>query len=55
MNSLCHDREGKINESKIMENFCYSQKDDKLRNKLCDPIDVKGVFRRFGDAIIQHG
>ena len=48
------DRE-EVNEYRIMENFCYSQEDDKLRNKLCYAIDGKGAFRRFRDAIIQHG
>jgi len=48
------DRE-EVNEYRIMENFCYSQEDDKLRNKLCYAIDGKGAFRRFKDAIIQHG
>ncbi|EGW39235.1 hypothetical protein [Desulfosporosinus sp. OT] len=31
------DRE-EVNEYRIMENFCYSQEDDKLRNKLCHSI-----------------
>jgi len=44
-----------VNEYGIIENFCYSQEDDKLRNKLCYAIDGKGAFRRFRDAIIQHG
>ena len=48
------DRE-EVNEYRIMENFCYSQEDDKLRSKLCYAIDGKGAFRRFRDAIIQHG
>lgn len=48
------DRE-EVNEYRIMENFCYSQKDGKLRNKLCYAIDGKGAFRRFRDAIIQYG
>jgi len=48
------DRE-EVNEYRIMENFCYSQEDDKLRNKLCHSIDGKGAFRRFRDVIIKHG
>lgn len=48
------DRE-EVNEYRIMENFCYSQEDDKLRNKLCYSIDGKGAFRRFRDVIIKHG
>jgi hypothetical protein len=48
------DRE-EVNEYRIMENFCYSQEDDKLRNKLCYAIDGKGAFGRFRDLIIQHG
>lgn len=37
------DRE-EVNEYRIMENFCYSQEDDKLRNKLCYSIDGKARF-----------
>ena len=48
------DRE-EVNEYRIMENFCYSQEDDKLRDKLCYAIDGKGAFGRFRDAIIKLG
>ncbi len=44
-----------VNEYRIMEKFCYSQEDNKLRNKLCNAIDGKGAFRRFRDAINQYG
>ena len=44
-----------VNDYRIMENFCYSQEDNKLRNKLCYAIDGKGAFRRFRDAINYHG
>jgi hypothetical protein len=44
-----------VNEYGIMESFCYSQKDEKLGNKLCYAIEGKGAFRRFKDAIKQYG
>ena len=44
-----------VNDYRIMENFCYSLEDNKLRNKLCYTIDGKGAFRRFRDAINYHG
>ncbi|MHB8126184.1 MAG: UPF0158 family protein [Desulfitobacteriaceae bacterium] len=43
-----------VNEYNIMENFCYSLNNDKLRNKLCSVINGKGAFRRFKDTVIQH-
>ncbi|MHB8075679.1 UPF0158 family protein [Desulfosporosinus fructosivorans] len=46
------DRE-EVNKYRIMENFCYSQEDDKLRNKLCYSIDGKGAFRHFRDVIVK--
>ena len=48
------DRE-EVNEYRIMENFCYSREDDKLRNKLCYAIDGRGAFSRFRDTIIKLG
>lgn len=44
-----------VNEYEIMEDFCYSQEDDKLRNKLCNAINGRGAFRRFKDLISQFG
>lgn len=44
-----------VNEYRIMEDFCYSQQDNKLRNKLCCAIEGKGAFRRFKNTVIQHG
>lgn len=44
-----------VNDYRIMENFCYSLEDNKLRNKLCYAIDGKGAFRRFRDALNYHG
>ena len=44
-----------VNDYRIMENFCYSQEDNKLRDKQCDAIDGKGAFRRFREAISRHG
>lgn len=37
------------------EDYCYSQEDEKLRDKLCYAIDGKGAFRRFKDLIIRYG
>ncbi|MDR3585766.1 MAG: UPF0158 family protein [Desulfosporosinus sp.] len=44
-----------VNDYLIMEDFCYSQEDNKLRDKLCDAIDGKGAFRRFKEPISRHG
>jgi hypothetical protein len=35
----------------IMENFCYSVVDDKIRGELLDKIRGRGAFKRFKDAI----
>ena len=44
-----------INEYKIMENFCYSLDDPKLRELLYSKIKGSGAFRHFKDAIYQNG
>jgi len=44
-----------INEYSIMESFCYSINNEKLRVKLCNAISGRGAFRRFKDAIIRYG
>jgi hypothetical protein len=44
-----------INEYEIMEDFCYSIEDDKLRNKMCQVINGRGAFRRFKDNIRYYG
>ncbi len=43
-----------INEYSIMEDFCYSLDDPKLRDTLLDLITGSGAFRRFKDAVHQH-
>ena len=44
-----------IHEYDIIENFCYSVKDDKIRKDLLYKIKGSGAFRRFKDAIHVHG
>ncbi len=43
-----------VHEYSIMESFCYSLNDEKLRARLCNAISGRGAFRRFKDAIIQY-
>jgi Uncharacterised protein family (UPF0158) len=38
-----------IHEYAIMERFCLSQDDDRLRDRLLDAIRGRGAFRRFKD------
>ncbi|SPF54988.1 hypothetical protein SBF1_800086 [Candidatus Desulfosporosinus infrequens] len=45
----------KLTKTGFTENFCYSQKDDKLQNKPCDVTDGKGDFRSLRDTITQQG
>jgi hypothetical protein len=40
-----------IHEYSIMEDFCFSVADDKIRESLLDKIRGSGAFRRFKDAI----
>jgi hypothetical protein len=40
-----------INDYHIMEDFCYTVEDDKIRDKLLNAISGRGAFRRFKDAI----
>jgi len=44
-----------IHEYRIMEEFCYSVADDKIRGRLLDKIRGSGAFRRFKDAIQMNG
>jgi len=44
-----------IHEWKIMENFCYSQEDEALRNELLDAIHGTGAFRMFKSIIRRKG
>jgi hypothetical protein len=44
-----------INEYHIMEDFCWSIEDNKMREMLCDLIKGSGAFRRFKDAIHEYG
>jgi len=40
--------------SEIMEDFCYSLEDNKLRNKMCQAINGRGAFRRFKDNLSYY-
>ncbi|MFH1079388.1 MAG: UPF0158 family protein, partial [Pseudomonadota bacterium] len=40
-----------IHEYHIMEEFCWSIADDKIRGALLDKIKGQGAFRRFKDAV----
>jgi hypothetical protein len=44
-----------INEYEIMENFCFTIKDQKMRSLLLNAIRGKGAFRRFKDNIQRFG
>jgi hypothetical protein len=44
-----------IHKYSIMEDFCFSVVDDKIRGSLLDKIRGSGAFRRFKDAIQMHG
>jgi hypothetical protein len=44
-----------IHEYSIMEDFCFSVADDKIREALLDKIRGSGAFRRFKDAIQMNG
>jgi len=44
-----------IHEYSIMEDFCLSVKDDKIRETLYNLIKGSGAFRRFKDAIHEYG
>ncbi|MEI8390690.1 MAG: UPF0158 family protein [bacterium] len=43
-----------INEYEIMEDFCLSIEDDKLRGILLASIKGKGAFKRFKDVAYRH-
>ncbi|MGM0411613.1 MAG: UPF0158 family protein [Bacillota bacterium] len=43
-----------IDDYEIMEDFCYSLEDKKLRNEMINAIDGKGAFRRFKDKIYEN-
>jgi hypothetical protein len=43
-----------IHEYHIMEEFCYSVVDEKIRRVLSDKIRGSGAFRRFKDAICKY-
>ena len=44
-----------INEYQIMENFCFSLPDDKLREMMYNSIKGKGAFGRFKENIHRFG
>ncbi len=43
-----------INHYRIMEDFCYSLEDDKVREILCVAIEGKGAFSRFKGVIARY-
>ena len=47
-----------INDYHIMEEFCYTVQNEKVRDKLLNAISGRGAFRRFKDAVhlldIEH-
>ncbi len=44
-----------IHEYQIMENFCLSLDDEKLKGKIYGSIKGSGAFRRFKDCIFEYG
>lgn len=47
--------EDEIREYDIMEGFCYSYKDKKVSEELCNSIDGRGAFRKFKQLIYDKG
>lgn len=43
-----------IDEYGIMEDFCLSLEDDKLRDIMCDVIQGRGAFKRFKENIRRY-
>jgi len=44
-----------VDEYRMMESFCLSLADPKVRDALCDLIRGAGAFRRFKDAVFHYG
>ncbi|UCC97181.1 MAG: hypothetical protein JSW66_15205 [Phycisphaerales bacterium] len=44
-----------LDEYRIMERFCLSVDDPEMCETLCGLIRGSGAFRRFKDAVYQHG
>ncbi len=44
-----------IDDYAIMESFCESRTDERLRGILCEAIRGRGAFRRFREKIDAHG
>jgi hypothetical protein len=44
-----------IHEYHIMEKFCHTIEDDKIRGNLLDKIRARGAFSRFKNAIQMNG
>ncbi|MGG3564014.1 UPF0158 family protein [Neobacillus rhizosphaerae] len=44
-----------VNEYDIMENFCFTVRDQRKQDRLLRTIKGKGAFRRFKDNIIDLG
>ena len=44
-----------VDEYHMMESFCLSLADPKVRDTLCDLIHGSGAFRRFKDAVFHYG
>ena len=43
-----------INDYKIMEDFCHSITDKKLKKKMLESIEGESAFRRFKDKIYEY-
>ena len=43
-----------IHEYQIMEHFCYTIEDERVRNTLLLAINGKGAFRRFKDRVFEE-
>ncbi len=44
-----------IHEYAIMEQFCHTVEDERMREKLLMAIKGKGAFRRFKDTVFREG
>jgi hypothetical protein len=44
-----------IHEWSIMEKFCYTLADDRVREELAESIHGKGAFQRFRDGVERFG
>ncbi len=45
----------RVRDYNLMEEYCYGIRDNRFRNRLLRLIRGSGAFRRFKNALIEHG